>query len=288
MTEGRRRSMPRILLVSVLAATLIADAAFGFVCEQSGSGECVHWTDHAASLQSFLGSPGPVLSNGTTSWDQNAMSAANDWNTAGANFRFDIGVGGQFQDPCGSQGMNNVCANPPGNNPIYFAKSQCGIGFGDTIELTLLCWTDPTGALNNAAVLVNNNVAWNAYDGALRVVNGRVVYDIRRVLLHELGHALGLDHPDQHGQRVAAIMNSQVSDFDRLQPDDRSGIVSLYGGAPAPAGDGSSAPSTGCQIERLPGSPVAWLLALPLCIVALARRRRARSPITARETRPRQ
>jgi hypothetical protein len=283
MTDGPCRTMSRPLLVSILALLLPA-AALGFVCEQTSGGQCVRWTDHAASLQSFLGSPGAALSNGTASWDQNAMSAANDWNAAGADFHFGVGVGGQFHDPCGSQGMNDVCANQPGSNPIYFANSQCGVGFGDTLELTLLCWADQTGALSSAAVLVNNTVAWNAYDGPLRTSsNGQVVYDIRRVLLHELGHVLGLDHPDQHGQHLAAIMNSQVSNLDRLQADDVSGIKSLYGGAPVSSGDGSSAPSTGCQLDRSPGPLAAWVVVLPLTVVM----RRRRPVITARETRPR-
>ena len=65
--------------------------------------------------------------------------------------------------------MNNVCGNPSGSNPIYFANSRCGVGFGDAIELTLACWVDQSGALLNAAVLVNNNLQWNAYDGPLRI-----------------------------------------------------------------------------------------------------------------------
>jgi hypothetical protein len=272
MTEGQHSKMSRILVVSVLAATLTADAAFGFVCAQSGSGQCLHWTEHAATLQSFLGSPGGPLSNGTSSWDQNAVSAANDWNTVGADFHFNIGVGGQFHDPCGPQG---ICGNPAGSNPIYFANSQCGAGFGDAIELTLACWVDQSGALLTAAVLVNNNVPWNAYDGPLQFPNGQIVYDIRRVLLHELGHVLGLDHPDQHGQNVAAIMNSMVSNLDRLQQDDINGIFSLYGGgAPPSSGGGSPAPSTGCQIDARPGPPAVWLVLLPLGVVALRLRRR--------------
>jgi hypothetical protein len=232
----------------------------------------VHWQEHAATLQSFLGSPGVPLSNGTVTWDQNAINAGNDWNAVGADFHFTIGVGGQFHDPCGAQGMNNVCAAPAGNNPIYFANSQCGVGFGDAIELTLLCWSEPGGAIQNAAVLVNNNVPWNAYDGDLRFSNGQVVYDVRRVLLHEFGHVLGLDHPDKAGQTVAAIMNSQVSNLFQLQPDDRAGIFSLYPDTAPPSGS-SSSPSTGCQIAARPAAQTAWAVLVPLWVVARTRRR---------------
>ena len=43
--------------------------------------------------------------------------------------------------------------------------------------------------------------------------------------LHEFGHVLGLDHPDQFGQNVAAIMNSTISNTDSLQQDDINGAL---------------------------------------------------------------
>src|SRR5262245_59919806 len=47
-------------------------------------------------------------------------------------------------------------------------------------------------------------------------------------MLHELGHVLGLEHPDDAGQTVVALMNSHVSDVDTLTQDDRDGAVFLY------------------------------------------------------------
>ena len=59
-------------------------------------------------------------------------------------------------------------------------------------------------------------------------------YDITRLLIHELGHALGLGHPDEAGQDVSAIMNSDLSfenrSLDTVQPDDIAGARTLYGG----------------------------------------------------------
>ena len=52
--------------------------------------------------------------------------------------------------------------------------------------------------------------------------------DLHRVAIHEFGHFWGLDHPDERGQMVPAIMNSAVSSIDRLQPDDINGITALY------------------------------------------------------------
>ena len=55
------------------------------------------------------------------------------------------------------------------------------------------------------------------------------VWDIRRVALHEFGHALGLDHPDEHGQSVDALMNSILGNLDSLTADDIAGAQSMYG-----------------------------------------------------------
>lgn len=53
------------------------------------------------------------------------------------------------------------------------------------------------------------------------------VYDLRYVLMHELGHAIGLNHPRVGGgQVVAHKYGEQVRE---LQPGDIRGVATLYG-----------------------------------------------------------
>ena len=86
-------------------------------------------------------------------------------------------------------------------------------------------------------IVMNAKTRFNSYRGPqLPVIVGvkstpanKGPIDFRRVLLHELGHMLGLTHPDQAGQRKTAIMNSVASATDRLQIDDINGVYQRYG-----------------------------------------------------------
>jgi hypothetical protein len=77
--------------------------------------------------------------------------------------------------------------------------------------------------------IFNTFYQWDSYRGNLRPN----VMDFRRVAIHEFGHTLGLDHPDEHGQHVSAIMNSTISNLDTVQADDIAGVRSLYNTGPA-------------------------------------------------------
>jgi len=252
----------------VLVLFVVARTASAFVCITTDDGGCVYWREGGATLRSLLGAPGRTLINGTISWDQNAVDAANEWNAAGAAFHFNVELGAS-SDPCGPAGPRHACHNtgPAGENPVFFASSFCGQDFGDIIAITNTCYERDSGAMLNAPLFVNSSVLWNAYDGPIRRVGQEVLYDIRRVLTHEFGHVLGLDHPDENGQQVEALMNSRVSRLDRLQPDDLDGIRSMYP-VPAPAGSGG-----GCQVEPRPHASAAGGVPILAVVVAFLMRR---------------
>ncbi len=133
---------------------------------------------------------------------------------------------------------NNPAGGTFGNgfNKIFFGSSAAGSKLdADTLGITIYYYINtgstPAQVFTEADIVFNQTVRWNSYRGALYFR----AMDIRRVMLHETGHLLGLDHPDIAGQAVNAIMNSSVSNTDDLTNDDVTGAQSLYGvRTPAP------------------------------------------------------
>ena len=80
---------------------------------------------------------------------------------------------------------------------------------------------EDVGTIVQALLCLNPDQRWKVgFDGNVEV------YDIRYTLIHEIGHAIGLDHPGPSGQVMSFSYSEEHSD---LQPGDFSGVQVLYG-----------------------------------------------------------
>lgn len=81
--------------------------------------------------------------------------------------------------------------------------------------------SDGVKAIDRALVCLNPDQRWKVgFDGDVDV------YDVRYTLVHEIGHAIGLDHPGPYGQIMSFGYNEKHSG---LQPGDFHGVQLLYG-----------------------------------------------------------
>jgi Matrixin len=209
----------KALFPAFAACVLITASAHGYFLE----GES--WTPNRTVRMhlSFTG-PGYTLLDNFTSWDESAADALNIWNTYLVHMQFAVD--------------HNSLLPPASNdadNSAFFSDTVYGDSWGSgVLAITLI--SSRNGIMVETDVIFNQNWTWDSYRGSQR--NG--VIDFHRVALHEFGHVVGLDHPDQHGQHVVAIMNSIISNLDSLQADDIAGGQSIYGNGPAYLHGGSA------------------------------------------------
>ena len=160
----------------------------------------------------------PALFDGSTSWNQVARDAMAAWNS-------DL-LRSQLVEV--NPGDTIIPADRNGQSDVIFGSTVYGDAFGETTLGITLLEPDPANPARiiEADIVINNSRDWNSYRGVRRSQ-----LDLRRVLIHELGHLLGLGHPDDAmpEQIVESIMNSSVSDTDQLTDDDTAGATALYG-----------------------------------------------------------
>ena len=218
-------------IIAVAFALFVAGvprSSSGFVLEGPS------WPDGSTVVfQLGLGDAGRTLLDGNVSWNSAVAPALDQWTQNIQRVRL--------------SGMNGTSALSSGDgiNSIVFTNSVFGQSFGaNTLAITYYRYSG--SRITEADVLFNQNQTFDSYRGPLRFgANGYAIGDIRRILVHELGHALGLAHPDQSGQNVDAIMNSVESNRETVSSDDIAGAQNLYGtpGSPSPTPTPTPAPT---------------------------------------------
>src|SRR3954470_3157150 len=213
-----RSTVPRAAALSVVVLALVASAADAYLLEGKS------WpAGTVLNLQLGLGSAGRTLQDGNTSWDDAVLPVAGTWNQVVGRVRITNSLNPQAPVTSGDR-----------VNAVVFSNSIFGQSFGSG-TLAVTYYTSSGSNMLESDTLFNRAAVFDSYRGALQFIpHGVAIADIRRVFLHELGHTLGLGHPDQGGQQVTAVMNSIVSSQENLSSDDIAGGQFLYG-APAPS-----------------------------------------------------
>lgn len=166
--------------------------------------------------------PTPGLQDFSATWNDVAQAALNEWNQYLLNAQF-VSNTNSATAPVYADGISSV----------FFTSTIYGQSFGSgTLAITLRRYIVSNNLNVEADVLVNTAIRWDSYRGNLQYSwSTGYTYDLRRVLIHEFGHIVGLGHPDLDtpAQSVVALMNSTASDLDHLEIDDINGAMFLFG-----------------------------------------------------------
>ncbi len=167
-----------------------------------------------------LGLPNPVapLLDGNTSYSAAVGPALEAWSSNVGRVHLSA--------------VNGASAVSTGDhvNSVVFTSTIFGQAFGSGTLAVTYYVTQGTNMIE-ADVLFNSAQTFDSYRGPLRFGGafGFALADIRRILLHELGHAIGLNH--SNGDNIMAPI---VSDRESLSNDDIAGAQWMYGAPIAP------------------------------------------------------
>lgn len=280
----RRDLMRAWLLLLGLTPQLAAAFAYSAVNEQdelvlvSGGLLPIVWRESVVSFTIDI--PNAALA-------QDTRTALEEWSQAGGSI--ELGTG---------DARGDVCDHLDGANIITLTPDNCGEEFGDILALTHyqtisvggIHYIIDTDILVQDLALARDSWASQAAVELNRRFNesrlcipgisfGTKICDYYRVILHEIGHTLGLGHPDEIGQQQAAVMNSGASNLNKpfhLASDDVTGLQTLYPSARAQSpGVGGTGALPLANNDDDGGGALGGIMAYLLALAAALRWRRA-------------
>src|SRR5262249_19611523 len=198
------RTVSVLLLAGLVSILVICSQSVAFVRESS-NGVFAIWPESEVTLNLRVGCPETPLTFWGPCWTDAVIDATTLWQGPDTSFRFLVQSPTVSVDPCATDDFRTVA----------FRSTLCsGHGFGSSLAVTYFFVNPSTGAFVDVDTVFDARRRWTTYPGPLQTnASGTTVYDFHRVAIHELGHVLGLDHPDDAGQTVTAIMNRRVSDL---------------------------------------------------------------------------
>lgn len=218
------------VLIGIVLALLFSSVGYAFV-RISVDGVSPFWPNATTSLNLAVGCPSTPLPQWGPCWTDAVIDAANQWLHPTTAFHFTI------------QSPTVPTANPCGIDDartIAFRFFACGgRDFGSMLAITFLYLNPATGEFVDADTIFAAERTWSTYSGPPQTnPTGTRIFDFHRVATHELGHIVGLGHPDESGQQVVALMNHTFSDIETPQADDRAGAQAIYPVTPPPPPQG--------------------------------------------------
>lgn len=200
----------------------------------SNTGIPIKWPAGTIPVTIMLGDTTTLFDG--TNYNTSARAAAQAWNGVLGSAQF------QIQLVAAGSAIEQSSIEPPVPpvNELAFAAKIFGKDFGEN-TLAVTTGFSRGNERTEADIIFNTAYTWDSYRGFRPSSLSSGTIDLQRVAIHELGHVLGLDHPDEKGQTVNAIMNSRISlNVDTMMTDDIEGAQSLYGPPGVPANDAFS------------------------------------------------